>query len=280
MGLFYQQALPRLEVLYSISHRTPSRFPDSNSGALSTLNTITKMRIWTSEHVFNHNWETVTVGQWRKYPNPHNQAVVGTDVVDRKVVDGVLHSHRIISSDWGLAEWVQRLIGANKVCYASEVSRVDPKNRLMEMHSKNLSFCNFVNMEEKMTYSPDPLDTNKTVLRQETVVTVQGVPLTSYMEGIIVNTVSNNSSKGKAAIEWVVEKLGQECRALSLSSSLDKLKTEILDLKHSVAESLILPAKKSIEELQQDLTSRIKIDIPLPLPQPPRLQAEEQPASR
>eukprot|EP00092_Neocalanus_flemingeri_P018172 GFUD01019669.1.p1 GENE.GFUD01019669.1~~GFUD01019669.1.p1 ORF type:complete len:244 (-),score=72.76 GFUD01019669.1:915-1646(-) len=235
------------------------------------------MKIWTSEHIFNHNWETVTVGQWQKYPNPHNQAVVGTDVVDRKVVDGVLHSHRIISSDWGLAEWAQRLIGANKVCYASEVSMVDPKNRLMEMHSKNLSFCNFVNMEEKMTYTPDPLDSQRTLLRQETVVTVQGVPLTSYMEGIIVNTVSSNSSKGKAAIEWVVDKLGQECRALSLSSSLDKIKNEILDLKHTVAESLIQPAKKSIEELQQDLAklelSAIKLD--LSLPQPPTLKAEE-----
>merc|ERR1719391_1303110 len=135
------------------------------------------------------------------------------------------------------------------------------------MHSRNLSFCNVVTMEEKMTYRPDPTDNTRTLLKQETVVTVQGVPLTSYMESIIVNTVSNNSSKGKAAIDWVVEKLGQECRALSLYSSLDKLKSEIVDLKHSVAESLILPAKKSIEELQQDVTRRIQdIDIPLPPP--------------
>ena len=241
---------------------------------------------------------------------------------------------RIITSDWGLADWVQRLIGTNRVCYASEKSMVDPKNRLMEMHSKNLTFNSYVNMEEKMTYTADPEDNTRTMLKQEMIVTVQGVPLTSYMEGIIVNTVSKNSSKGKAAIEWVVEKLGQECRletpvgkyfskyfcfsvirnsnlfpievmqpsvgldshrticnllscfisnqnlfrGLSLYSSLDSLKSEIVDLKHSVAESLILPAKKSIEELQQDLTSRIKLDIPLP--QPPRLQAEEQNASR
>jgi len=236
------------------------------------------MRIWTSEHVFNHSWETVTTGQWQKYPNPHNQAVLGTDVVDRRVENGVLHSHRIITSDWGLADWVQRLIGTNRVCYASEKSKVDPKNRLMEMYSKNLTFNSYVNMEEKMTYTADPEDDSRTMCKQEMIVTVQGVPLTSYMEGIIVNTVSNNSSKGKAAIEWVVEKLGQECRGLSLYSSLDSLKSEIVDLKHSVAESLILPAKKSIEELQQDLTSRIKLDIPLP--QPPRLQAEEQPSSR
>ena len=59
---------------------------------------------------------------------------------------------------------------------------------------------------------PHPEDAGRTVMKQETVVTVQGVPLTSYMENIIVNTVSSNSNKGKAAIEWIVEKLGQECR--------------------------------------------------------------------
>jgi len=253
------------------------------------------MKIWTSEHVFNHNWETVTIGQWQKYPNPINQAVVGTDVVDRRVVGGVLHSHRVISSDWGLADWVQRLIGANKVCYASEYSTVDPKNRRMEMISKNMSFSNFVNMEEKMTYTPDPSDPGKTVLRQETVVTVQGVPLTSYMEGIIVNTVSNNSSKGRAAIEWVVEKLGNECRALSLSASLDRLVSEYEDLKHQVAESIIAPARHSIEELQGELRLELaklptlelaKLELPkleltriaelaLPLPTQPKLSQEE-----
>ena len=87
------------------------------------------------------------------------------------------------------------------------------------MRSKNMSFCNVVNMEEKMTYTPDPEDPNRTLMRQETVVTVQGVPLTSYMEGIIVNTVSSNSSKGRAAIEWIVEKLGNECRLFNILST-------------------------------------------------------------
>lgn len=234
------------------------------------------MKIWTSEHVFNHTWETVTIGQWQKYPNPINQAVVGTDVTDRRVVDGVLHSHRIISSDWGLADWVQRLIGTQKICYASEYSTVDPKKRLMEMNSKNMSFCNFVSMEEKMTYTPDPTDAARTVMRQETVVTCQGVPLTSYMEGIIVNTVSSNSGKGRAAIEWVVEKLGNECRALRLSSSLDKLKAELADLKNTT-EALLQPARQSIEELQGELQAEIRklAELKIPLPSPPMLKAEE-----
>ncbi|CAH1644913.1 unnamed protein product [Spodoptera littoralis] len=28
------------------------------------------MKIWTSEHTFNHPWETVAQAAWRKYPNP------------------------------------------------------------------------------------------------------------------------------------------------------------------------------------------------------------------
>merc|ERR1712112_754666 len=152
----------------------------------------------------------------------------------------------------------------------------------MEMQSKNLTFCNFVAIEEKMSYTPHQDDTEgKTLLKQETLVTVQGVPLTSYMEDIIVNTVSNNAGKGRAAIEWIVDKLGQECRSLSLSASLEKLKSEIVGLKHSVAESLITPAKKSIEELQGELSKLdlkgelSKIDLPnIPL-SVPQVKAEE-----
>jgi uncharacterized protein YycO len=43
-------------------------------------------------------------------------------------------------------------------------------------------------------------------------VTVKGVPLTDYMESIIVNTVSNNAGKGRKAMDWVVAKLGSETR--------------------------------------------------------------------
>jgi hypothetical protein len=49
----------------------------------------------------------VATAAWRKYPNPHNPAVIGTDVVERKVVDGVLHTHRLVSSIWYFPKWAQ-----------------------------------------------------------------------------------------------------------------------------------------------------------------------------
>ena len=133
----------------------------------------------------------------------------------------------------------------------------------MEMSTINLTFCSVVSIREKMSYLPHPDNpTETTLMRQETEVTVRGVPLTDYMESIIVNTVSNNAGKGRKAMEWVVDKLSNETR--NISASLDKLKTEINGLRDTVADHLILTAKKSIEELQ-----RI---------QPPLLQAQEDPA--
>lgn len=58
---------------------------------------------------FSHPWETVAQAAWRKYPNPMNTAVIGTDVVERTVVDGVLHTHRLVSSRWYFPKWAQRV---------------------------------------------------------------------------------------------------------------------------------------------------------------------------
>lgn len=39
----------------------------------------------------------------RKYPNPMNPCVVGVDVLERSVdARGRLHSHRLLSTEWGL----------------------------------------------------------------------------------------------------------------------------------------------------------------------------------
>ena len=92
----------------------------------------------------------------------------------------------------------------------------------MEMISVNLTFCSIVSIRERLCYSPHPDSPNEnTLMKQETEVTVKGVPLTDYMESIIVNTVSRNAGKGRAAMDWVVEKLGNETR--NLSSSLVRL---------------------------------------------------------
>nr|ACO10951.1 slowmo homolog 2 [Caligus rogercresseyi] len=206
------------------------------------------MKIRNSEHVFNHSWETMATSQWRKYPNPHNTSVLRTDVVDRGVSsEGVLETHRLISSDWSLAPWVQKVLGVpNKVCYAHEFSRVDSESRTMELRTVNLSFCKFVSMIEKMSYVPDPESpSQRTLMKQETIVTVRGVPLTSYMESIILNTAQNNAHKGRSAMEWVVNNASVSSLASKLEAVYDGLKNV------DFSEALVSRALSSLEELRR-----------------------------
>lgn len=183
------------------------------------------MKFWTSEHTFDHPWETVVTAAWRKYPNPHNPAVIGLDVVDRSVDQrGTLHSHRLLSTAWGLPGWVTRLIGMDRVCYASEHSQVDPRKRTFTLKTRNVTFCNVVTVDEVLSYYPDPQDGNKTILHQEAMVTVRGIPLCSKMESLMTDTISRNAGQGRIAMEWVISTLKAE--AQDFSSEAVKLSSE------------------------------------------------------
>ncbi|XP_059975568.1 PRELI domain containing protein 3A isoform X5 [Mesoplodon densirostris] len=97
------------------------------------------MRVWSSEHVFGHPWDTVIKAAMRKYPNPMNPSVVGVDVLERSVDSrGRLHSHRLLSTEWGLPGLVRVILGTSRtLTYIREHSIVDPVGKKMELCSTN-----------------------------------------------------------------------------------------------------------------------------------------------
>ncbi|CAB0031569.1 unnamed protein product [Trichogramma brassicae] len=158
------------------------------------------MKVWMSEHIFNHPWETVVAAAWQKYPNPITPSVLGTDVIDRKVVDGKLKSLRLVSSQWGFPRWTkpritQKLIVSAKYymyARAPEDSTTSDQVRsvlinrfsgcVYTQEQQALTFYNYITVDETVRYTPHPKDDKKTLLTQEAVVKVHGVPLTHYME--------------------------------------------------------------------------------------------------
>ncbi|CAI9577953.1 unnamed protein product [Staurois parvus] len=178
------------------------------------------MKIWTSEHVFDHPWEMVTTAAMQKYPNPMNPSVVGVDVLNRHVdSSGKLHSDRLLSTEWGMPSLVKSLIGATRSrTYVQEHSVVDPVEKTMELKSTNITFTNMVSVDERLVYKPHPQDDKKTVLTQEAIITVKGVSLSSYLEGMMANTISTNANKGRDAMEWVISKLNSELEDLKATT--------------------------------------------------------------
>lgn len=58
-----------------------------------------------------------------------------------------------------------------------------------------LTFGNYIAVDEAVRYTPHPEDPTKTLLTQEAVVTVRGVPLTNYMEDLLASKISFNAGK-------------------------------------------------------------------------------------
>uniref|UniRef100_A0A8D2AUH1 PRELI/MSF1 domain-containing protein n=1 Tax=Sciurus vulgaris TaxID=55149 RepID=A0A8D2AUH1_SCIVU len=163
-----------------------------------------------------------TTASMQKYPNPMNPSVVGVDVLDRHVdPSGKLHSHRLLSTEWGLPSIVKvkSLIGSARTkTYVQEHSVVDPVEKTMELKSSNIFFTNMVLVDERLIYKPHPQDPEKTILTQEAIISVQGVSLSSYLEGLMASTISSNASKGREAMEWVIHKLNAEIEELTASA--------------------------------------------------------------
>ncbi|XP_060680475.1 PRELI domain containing protein 3A isoform X1 [Hemiscyllium ocellatum] len=170
------------------------------------------MKIWSSEHLFSHPWETVIKAAMRKYPNPMNPNVVGVDVLERNLdTRGRLHSHRLLSTEWGLPSIVIAILGTSRTTtYIKEHSVVDPVERTMELSSSNITLSNLVSVDERLIYRPHPENPEKTILTQEAIITVKGVILSSYLEGLMANTISANAGKGCKAVECVLGKVNVE----------------------------------------------------------------------
>ncbi|KAM6277391.1 PRELI domain containing protein 3A isoform 1-T1 [Spheniscus humboldti] len=155
------------------------------------------MKIWSSEHVFGHPWDTVIKAAMRKYPNPMNPCVVGVDVLNRSLDNqGRLHSHRLLSTEWGLPSIVKAILGTSRtLTYIEEHSVVDPVEKKMELCSTNITLTNLVSVDERLVYTPHPENPEKTVLTQEAIITVKGISLSSYLESLMANTISSNARK-------------------------------------------------------------------------------------
>ncbi|XP_037599032.1 PRELI domain containing protein 3B-like [Cebus imitator] len=87
----------------------------------------------------------------------------------------------------------------------------------MELNSTNISFTNMVSVDQRLIHKPNPQDPEKIVLTQEAVITVKGVSLSSYLEGLMASMLFSNTVKGREAMEWVIHKVNAKIEELTAS---------------------------------------------------------------
>ncbi|ERE65461.1 putative protein slowmo [Cricetulus griseus] len=177
------------------------------------------MKIWTLEHVFDHPWEMVTTAAMQKYPNPMNPSVVGIDMLDRHVdPSGKLHSHRHLSRvgpafHCEVSHWCSE----NKnVCAGALCGPPGKEDNGAQVYQHLIYKYGLSRREAHMQAAPPGPREN--CPDREAIITVKGVSLSSFLEGLMASTTSSNANKGRDAMEWVIHKLNAEVEDLAASA--------------------------------------------------------------
>ena len=172
------------------------------------------MRNFVQETVFRHNWSFVTPAVWRKYPNSKSPDVTNVDILSREVVDGKLHTRRLIASANPVPAMFRRMFGGLPAeTYMLEESVVDPVRRTMEMKTRNITLKQLLEVQEVCVYREAGGNTSWTQMSQEFSCSILGTSLSGMgsmvakAEQAIINRVQSNASKGAAILNEVVEGL-------------------------------------------------------------------------
>ncbi|KAJ1958331.1 Phospholipid metabolism protein [Linderina pennispora] len=165
------------------------------------------MRLFEATHVFKHDWDTVSLANWRKYPNDKTPHVRHVEVINQELDEttGILRMERLIMVKQNVPTLIRKLFGGD-VSYVLEYSEVDPKQRTLTMQSQNLTFGNLLSVGEHIVYKPDPENVKHTVFVQSAQVKAAGAMsrFASRVEDFCVNRFKDNASIGRMGLEQVV----------------------------------------------------------------------------
>ncbi|AOW03147.1 PRELI-like family-domain-containing protein [Yarrowia lipolytica] len=111
------------------------------------------VKFFQSSHSYDHDFSTVSLAFFNRYPNPYASHVLAADTIERYVdTDGNLHTTRLILKQGRLPRFVKPFLKHISESWIIEKSVVDPKQMEMETWSSNLEHRYILKVEERTTY--------------------------------------------------------------------------------------------------------------------------------
>ncbi len=97
------------------------------------------VKLFSTDHTFEHPFDRVTSAFWRKYPNQYATHLKAIDIVDRRLdSEGRMITNRIQSCTSNIPAFA-RSAGLPTICFVAETSVVDPQKKEMVVKSSNIT---------------------------------------------------------------------------------------------------------------------------------------------
>ncbi|KAJ3331862.1 hypothetical protein HDU76_002001 [Blyttiomyces sp. JEL0837] len=115
---------------------------------------------------FDHPWDTLTIANWRKYPNDLSSHVLSVDILSREVdpVTGILRTERLLCCKQSAPSFLKALgLPIPEVAYFREISELDPVTKQYKAESFNLSMTSIMSVKETCIFRELPADSPEVV---------------------------------------------------------------------------------------------------------------------
>ncbi|KAJ1569040.1 hypothetical protein HK096_004436, partial [Nowakowskiella sp. JEL0078] len=213
-------------------------------------------------HRFDHPWDTITIANYRKYPNAMSSHVLSVDILSREVdpTTGLLVTERLLCCKQSVPPIVNRLFDSrvSDVAYFREISVLDPTTRKYIARSTNLSLRNILTVEETCTFEADPLEADKTVFTQRAAFSVGNSSSPSSDSSELKKDMEQGSS---SSIEGAAHLKAMLLRSRAAKASLPEVLADVEGsaLFGGASKECVASSWRSVTEFVEDvLVSRFR----------------------
>lgn len=201
------------------------------------------VKLFQQDHIFQHNFDTVTSAFWRKYPNNHASHVKEIDCYARKIDGkGRLIVHRLMRCESQVPSWLCTL-GISNSAYACETTIVDPVSKQMIVKSRNITGANIMIVEETCLYKPHTDNPDWTSYNQSARIAAFMPFISKKIENF---SYSNMALKAPLGLD-VIEQLCQKMRTNGVNSLFDWVHASASTATTATTTAVATAATKSLQ---------------------------------
>lgn len=102
-----------------------------------------------NKHTYNHNFETVTLAYFNRYPNPYSTHVKSTDTIEIFIdKNGNLHQLKLIKKSGRLPQFIKPFLGKITTSWIIEKTIVNPITKELITFNCNIDHKKIIKVEE------------------------------------------------------------------------------------------------------------------------------------
>jgi len=167
------------------------------------------------KHTYEHSWKDISIANWKKYPNAERPDVLHVDLLKKEFdpETGILKTMRLSAIRNQLPWWIQKIVGGTPCWYFVEEATIDPKNQTTVLNARNLSFSEYLSLEEICTYTADTKN-NWTTFKQEGRVTAFPMGFSSRVEDFCVSRFLQNAATGRKIMENTIQRVKEQAEGI------------------------------------------------------------------